>query len=124
MIASLVVRVRFARALGSRPFALLWIGQTVSLLGNGAYFTALAWTVLLLTHSATAMGIIAIASMVPRVLFLLIGGVAADRLPRRLVLLWSGGGRAGVVLGGAALGWVGRPQALPPVGAAHVFGLG
>src|SRR5262245_63996066 len=98
MIASLVVRARFARALVSRPFALLWVGQTVSLLGDGAYFTALAWTVLLLTHSGTAMGIVAIASMVPRVLFLLIGGVTADRLPRRLVLLWSDMGRAVVVL--------------------------
>ena len=35
-------RVRFARALQSRPFALLWGGQTISALGDGAYTPALA----------------------------------------------------------------------------------
>jgi MFS family permease len=107
MIASFAARVRFARALGSRPFALLWIGQAVSQLGDVAYFTALAWTVLLLTHSGTAMGVVSIAAMVPRILFLLVGGVTADRLPRRLVLLWSDIGRAMAVLAVAVLGWLG-----------------
>src|SRR5262245_45139549 len=122
MIASLVGRVRFARALSSRPFALLWLGQTVSLLGDGAYFTALAWTVLLLTHSGTAIGAVAIASMVPRVLFLLVGGVAADRLPRRLVLLLSDSGRAVVVLVVATLGWVGLLQLWHLIALSITFG--
>ena len=51
MSASAVAKIRFARALGSRPFALLWTGQTISALGDGAYITALGWEVLLLTHS-------------------------------------------------------------------------
>jgi|SRR5579871_308770 MFS family permease len=104
MSLALAKRVRFARALQSRSFALLWVGQTVSLMGDGAYFTALSWAVLLLTHSGTIMGIVAIAGMAPRILFLLLGGVAADRLPRRLLLLWSDGGRAVLVLLIAALG--------------------
>jgi hypothetical protein len=33
-------RIRFLRALRSRPFALLWGGQTISRLGDGAYFGA------------------------------------------------------------------------------------
>lgn len=122
MNTSLVGRVRFARALSSRPFALLWVGQTVSLLGDGAYFTALAWTVLLLTHSGTAIGAVAIASMVPRVLFLLVGGVAADRLPRRLVLLLSDSGRAVVVLVVATLGWVGLLQLWHLIALSIAFG--
>jgi MFS family permease len=97
-------RIRFTRALRSRPFALLWTGQTISALGDGAFATALAWQVLLLTHSATAMGIVEIATITPTVVFLLIGGVAADRLPRRLVMLWSDGGRAVLVLAVALLG--------------------
>jgi len=87
-------RLRFARALRSRPFALLWLGQTISTLGDGAYLTALAWQVLVLTGSGAAMGIVLIATSVPRVLFLLLGGVIADRLPRRLVMLWADAGRA------------------------------
>ena len=105
-MAVLLSRVRFVRALKYRPYALLWIGQTVSALGDGAYFTALAWLVLILTGSATAMGIVVTASAIPRVLFLLLGGVAADRLPRRLVMLCSDTGRAIVVFAITLLAWV------------------
>ncbi len=105
-MVNLASRVRFIRALQSRPFALLWLGQTISVLGDGAFDIALAWQVLLLTGSGTAMGIVLTARMIPNLVFLLIGGTAADRLPRRLVLLWSDGGRAVVVLLIAALGWL------------------
>ena len=98
-------RIRFVRALKYRPYALLWVGQTISSLGDGAYFTALAWLILLLTGSATAMGIVVAAGAIPRVMFLLIGGVAADRLPRRVVLLCSDVGRAIVVLAITVLAW-------------------
>ncbi|MFI5273371.1 MAG: MFS transporter [Ktedonobacterales bacterium] len=103
MANTVTQRIRFTRALQSRPFALLWIGQTISSLGNGAYITALAWTVLLLTGSATAMGVVLIARTVPMLIFLLIGGVAADRLPRRLVLIVSDSGSAIAVLAVAVL---------------------
>jgi DHA3 family tetracycline resistance protein-like MFS transporter len=95
-------RLRFARALRSRPFALLWLGQTISTLGDGAYLTALAWQVLILTGSGAAMGIVLIATSLPRLLFLLLGGVIADRLPRRLVMLWADAGRA-VAVGAIAV---------------------
>jgi hypothetical protein len=54
---------QFARALQSPPFAWLWAGQTIPTLGNGAYLTALAWQVLLLTHSDTAMGLVLMANI-------------------------------------------------------------
>jgi MFS family permease len=106
MSAPAPARLRFARALGSRPFALLWGGQTISALGDGAFATALAWQVLILTGSATAMGLVVAAQSIPTVIFLLIGGVAADRLPRRLVLFVVDSGRAAVVLAIAALAWL------------------
>jgi MFS family permease len=95
-------RLRFARALRSRSFAWLWLGQTISTLGDGAYLTALAWQVLILTGSGAAMGVVLIATAVPRVLFMLLGGVIADRLPRRLVMLWADAGRA-VAVGAIAV---------------------
>ena len=94
------------RALQNRSFALLWLGQTCSSLGDGAFTIALAWEVLLLTGSATAIGLVVMAEMLPRLLFLLLGGVAADRLPRQRILLFSDAGRGAVVLLIALLGWL------------------
>ncbi len=68
----------FARALKSRPYLLFWLGQAISNLGNTVFTVALAWQVLLMTHSGTAMGLVLLAGSIPRVLFVLIGGVAAD----------------------------------------------
>lgn len=116
-------RARFARALRSRPFALLWLGQTISAIGDGAFFTALAWQVLLLTHSGAAMGVALVAETIPLVAFMLVGGVVADRLPRRLTLLWSDGGRAVVTLAVAGLGFAGLLQFWHLVALAAVFGL-
>lgn len=97
-------RLHFARALRSRSFALLWVGQTISTIGDGAYITALAWQILLMTGSASAMGIVLVATNIPTLLLSLLGGVAADRLPRHLVLLVADAGRAVAVLLIAALG--------------------
>lgn len=77
------------KSLKHRPFALLWSGQTISRLGDSLYSVALAWWVLEKTGSATAMGSVLIFSFAPTLIFLLIGGVAVDRLPRLRVMLIS-----------------------------------
>ena len=69
MIAFLGVRLKFAPALKSRPYAMIWLGQTISNLGDGIFYIALAWQVLLMSHSGTAMGIVLIAGTVPRLVF-------------------------------------------------------
>ena len=79
----------FLRALRHRSFALLWTGQTISRLGDSLYRIALSWWVLEETGSATAMSMVLVVSFVPMVLFLLVGGVAVDRLPRFRVLFAS-----------------------------------
>ncbi len=116
-------RMTFARALRSRRFALLWSGQTISALGDGAFFTALAWQVLTLTGSGTAMGLALVAESIPIVLFMLVGGVVADRLPRRLTMLWSDSGRAIVALVVAGLGVARLLQFWHLLVLAFVFGL-
>lgn len=105
MNLSLIKSIKFLRALQSRPFALLWIGQTISNIGDGAFFVALSWFVLQLTGSSTAIGFVVIAQTLPMLLFLPLGGVIADRLPRRLIMLWSDFGRALVVLTISILGF-------------------
>src|SRR6266851_2990763 len=99
-------RLHFARAFRSRPFTLLWVGQTVSVLGDAVFNVAIAWEVLLLTGSATAMSLILIAQWAPRIVFLLLGGVIADRMSRRLLMLWADAGCGCIVMVVAWLSWV------------------
>jgi hypothetical protein len=74
-------------ALTHRPFLLLWSGQTLSRLGDSLYQIALAWWVLEQTHSAAAMGTVYACNFAPTVVFVLLGGVAVDRLPRVHLML-------------------------------------
>ena len=76
--------------LRERQFRLLWIGQATSVIGDGLLPVALAFAVLDgLDGSATALGAVLAAHFLPLVLFVLAGGVWADRLPRQLVMLTS-----------------------------------
>jgi MFS family permease len=72
-----------------RPFALLWSGQTISRLGDSLYQIALAWWVLEKTGSASAMSMVFIFAFVPKILFVLIGGIVVDRFSRAQVMLLS-----------------------------------
>lgn len=123
MMMVLEKRLKFARALRSRPYAMIWIGQTISNLGDGIFTIALAWQVLLMTHSGLAMGTVLIAAMIPRLMFTLIGGVTADRFPRRLIILWSDGGRGVIVLLISILGFTGLLQFWHLVLEAFIFGI-
>lgn len=77
------------RSLKHRPFALLWTGQTVSRLGDSLHRIALAWWVLEKTGSATAMGTVLVLTQIPFLIFLLIGGIVVDRLPRLRIMFLS-----------------------------------
>jgi predicted MFS family arabinose efflux permease len=78
---------RVLGALGERPFRLLWLGQTASRLGDGLVPVALAFAVLDLRGSARDLGLVLATYTVSEVVFILAGGVWADRLPRRLLML-------------------------------------
>lgn len=90
-------RVKVLQAFESRSFTLFWLGQTFSAMGNDAYSIALSWEILLLTGSARWTALARIVEEVPRIIFLLLGGVAADRLPQRRIILWSDVGRGLIV---------------------------
>jgi len=75
-------------ALHERNFRLYFIGQLTSAIGTGMTPVALSFAVLALPHgSAGEVGAVLTAETVPMVVFLLFGGVAADRLGRRRVML-------------------------------------
>src|SRR5580704_3878065 len=90
-------------ALREREFRLFFTGQMVSLLGDAVTPFALAWAVLDLTGSASDLGFVVAAKTAPLVIFLLVGGVFADRLPRRGVMLTADVVRMGVQATTAAL---------------------
>src|SRR5512133_3906765 len=77
------------RPLRVRDFALLWSGMTVSALGDGVYTVALAWQVYDLSNTPTALSVVGIAWFLPQVAAVLLGGVLADRVDRRRVMIGS-----------------------------------
>jgi MFS family permease len=72
--------------LQERRFRLLWLGRVSSAVGDSLVPVALAFAVLSI-GSPTALGGVLAAFMVTRVAFTLVGGVVADRLSRRAVML-------------------------------------
>ena len=91
---------------------MLFLGRAVSLFGSAFAPIALAFAVLDLTGSASNLGLVIAAGFVPQIVFILIGGVWADRLPRHHVMvasdLLAGAAQAGIaalVLAGVAEMW-------------------
>ena len=73
--------------LREREFRLLFAGRAVSLVGSAIAPVALAFAVLDLTGSKTDLGLILACREIPLLVFLLIGGIWADRLPRNKVMM-------------------------------------
>ena len=95
-----------------RDFRLLFAGELISLLGTAVAPIALAFAVLELTGSATDLGYVLAAGWAPQVVFILVGGVLGDRLPRTLVMVGANllcaaaqGVAAGLLLAGVAQVW-------------------
>ena len=75
------------RVLRNRDFGLLWMGQAVSLIGNGIYLVAIAWLVLDISNEPSALGLVGLAWTLPMVASLLISGVLSDRFERRRLMI-------------------------------------
>ncbi len=74
-------------ALYVRDFRIFWLGQLISFSGTWMQSTAQGWLVYSLTKSPFYLGLVATAASVPVLFFTLIGGVAADRLMKRKLLV-------------------------------------
>lgn len=75
--------------LAEREFRLLFAGRTISLFGSAFAPIALAFAVITLSGSPSDLGLVLSAYMLAHLVFLLAGGVWADRLPRHLVMVTS-----------------------------------
>lgn len=76
----------------SADFRRLWIGNTISWVGQGMTALAISLQVYDLTHSSFSVGLVGLFSLVPLVVFGLYGGAIADTVDRRLLGLASSTG--------------------------------
>ncbi len=76
-------------ALRYRDFRLLWFGAFTSTTGTWMQTVAQSWVVLSMTGSAFLLGVDGFLATGPMLLFSVFGGVVADRLERRRIMLTS-----------------------------------
>ncbi|RLQ92753.1 MFS transporter [Planomicrobium sp. Y74] len=83
----------------NRSFIFLWLSSTASFLALSTYLFAEQWYIITVLEKESALGIVMMVTMVPRVLFMTIGGVWADRFRRSRIMLISSLVRCLLVLG-------------------------
>jgi MFS family permease len=74
---------------GYRDFRIVWTGAFTSTTGSWMQNVALSWLVYSMTSSTVYLGLIGFLGDLPILLFSLVGGVVADRIDRRKMLLAS-----------------------------------
>src|ERR1700684_1566393 len=75
------------RSLRHRNFQLFFSGQLISLVGTWMQNVAQSWLVYRLTGSSLLLGVVGFAGQIPVFLLAPIGGMAADRMDRRKVVI-------------------------------------
>jgi predicted MFS family arabinose efflux permease len=75
------------RALNHRDFRIVFAGQSVALVGMWMQQVAQAWLVLQLTNSPLKLGLTGTLAFAPALLFSLVAGAIADRVPKRRLLV-------------------------------------
>lgn len=95
-VGGLARRFTAWQLLSIRDFRLLWLGQSVSILGDQFYLVALPWLVLHLTGSGLTLGTILLTATLTRVAFQLVGGAISDMVSQRKMMIASSLLRAAV----------------------------
>lgn len=75
--------------LKNRAFVFLWLSSTTSFLALSTYLFAEQWYIITILNKESALGIVMMVTMIPRVIFMSIGGVWADRYKRSQIMLVS-----------------------------------
>ena len=110
--------------MGERNFRRFYVGYATSMLGTSMSAVAIAFAVLASGGTATSLGVVFAANIIPMVAFMLGGGVLADRLGRRPVMLTADVARCAAQGTLAATLFLGRPHLWLFVAAAFVVGTG
>lgn len=91
-----------------RSFRMLWLGQSLSLFGDGFSYIAFTWITLSLTHSTLTLGYVLVLQAIPRTLLTLVGGSLSDKWSARVLMVFSSWSRAVLMLAVAVLGLCGQ----------------
>lgn len=75
--------------LADKPFRMLWLARSSSAVGTAFANVALVFAVLDSGGTALSLGLVLTAGTLTQLVLLLLGGVLADRLPRRQLMLWA-----------------------------------
>ncbi len=76
-------------ALRHRDYRIFWIGLLLSSVGSQFTTVAIAWQIYELTNSPLQLGLMGLARGVPQIVMLLFGGLLADAVNRRKVILYT-----------------------------------
>src|SRR3954469_17227512 len=110
-------------ALAERNFRFVFTSTTISAAGDGVSTIALAFGVLQISGSPTALGLVIAARQVANAAITLAAGVFADRLPRHLVLVWAASVQGAMQAISAVLVLTGHATVPALAGLALVYGL-
>jgi MFS family permease len=88
-----LARIETFRSLRQHPnFRLYWCGALASNVGTWTQTVAQGWLMYRLTGSTFMLGAVGFAQSVPFIVFALYGGVLADRVERRRLMVWTQSG--------------------------------
>jgi MFS family permease len=107
---SFVRHLSVLQPLRHRDFRAVWLGETVSMLGDQFYLVALPWLTLALTGSSLALGLVLMSAAIPRAALMLLGGALSDRYEPRAIMIASSAARAALVGILALLVWTDAVQ--------------
>ncbi len=82
---------RFLMALQHRDYRRLWVANVCVGAAHWALIVARAWLVLVLSDSATLVGLVTFSAMIPRMFIAPFAGLLADQMDRRHLLAWAFG---------------------------------
>jgi hypothetical protein len=105
-----------------RSFRLLWMGQSLSLLGDGFSYIAFSWITLSLTGSTLSLGYVLAFQAVPRAVLTLVGGSLSDTWSSRTLMAFSSWARAALMVTVGLLGLAGSLTVWMLCAAAALFG--
>jgi MFS family permease len=115
-------RTGMFRALSHRNYRLFWTGAFLSNCGTWMQAVAQGWLVLLLTNSAFWLGLDAFMATIPGFFLTLLGGVFADLVDRRRLLIYTQIVAGVAALGLATLVWTGLVNRWMVLGFSFVTG--
>ena len=88
LLTALISRVSLFEALQYRDYRIFWFGQVVSVMGFQMLIVTIGWLIYDITGSSVQLGLVGLSTALPAIVLNLFGGVVADKVnPKRLIMI-------------------------------------